>query len=188
MSFDDGTAILLAESAARAVERDPAGFHAVLNDIPAAIYVADMEGTITYFNDACVEAVGRQPEAGVDKWCVSWKLYTPAGDPLPHDGCPMAVAIKERREVRGVEIVAERPDGSWARFIPYPTPIYDRTGQLSGAVNLLIDVAAQPRTEFFRKQAERCRDLSISADDRQTAEMLALMAAKYHEQSRQGDD
>jgi len=84
VSFDDGTAILLAESAARAVERDPAGFHAVLNDIPAAIYVADMEGTITYFNDACVEAVGRQPEAGVDKWCVSWKLYTPAGDPLPH--------------------------------------------------------------------------------------------------------
>jgi len=93
LAFNDRTASPLADSAARAVEGDPDGFRAALNDIPAAIYVADTQGTITYFNDACIEAVGRQPEIGVDKWCVSWKLYTPDGEAMPHDRCPMAIAI-----------------------------------------------------------------------------------------------
>jgi PAS domain-containing protein len=186
--FNEQTAAHLVEAAARAVGSNPDGFQAVLNDIPAAIYVADSSGTITYFNDACVEAAGRLPEAGVDKWCVTWKLYTPEGAALPHDRCPMAVAIKEGREVRGVEIVAERPDGSRGRFIPYPTPMFDERGDLCGAVNLLIDVTAQPKPAFFQAQAEQCRRLATAVDDPHTAEMLALMAAKYYQQSRQHED
>jgi PAS domain-containing protein len=109
VTFNDRTATHLVDAAARAFETNPDSFESVLDNIPAAIYVADGEGTVTYFNKACVAAVGRQPEIGVDKWCVSWKLYTPDGEPLPHERCPMAVAIHEGREVRGVEIVASGP-------------------------------------------------------------------------------
>lgn len=188
MTFNDQTASHLADAAARAVEGDPGGFHAVLNDIPAAIYVADIDGTVTYFNDACIEAVGRQPQVGIDKWCVSWKLYTTDGDELPHDRCPMAVAIKEGREVRGIEIVAERPDGSRARLVPYPTPFFDREGGLSGAVNLLVDVSEQHKAAFFETRADQCRLLATAVDDPHASEMLALMAAKYSQQSRKSED
>ena len=83
---------------------------------------------------------------------------------------------------------AERPDGSRGRFIPYPTPLFDAAGQLCGAVNLLVDVTAQPKPAFFEAQAEQCRRLATTVDDPHTAEMLALMAAKYYEQSRQDPD
>jgi PAS domain-containing protein len=188
VAFNDQTAAHLVDAAARAVESSPDGFHAILDDIPAPIYVTDADGTITYFNEACVGAAGRLPQAGVDQWCVTWKLYTTDGERMPHDSCPMAVAIKEGREVRGVEIVAERPDGSRGRFVPYPTPTFDADGALSGAVNLLIDITEQPQPAFFQAQAERCRELATAVDDPQTAEMLALMAAKYYEQSRQGEE
>ena len=40
----------------------------------------------------------------------------------------MAVAIKEKREVRGEMAIAMRPDGSRKAFIPYPTPLFDEDG------------------------------------------------------------
>ena len=57
----------------------------------------------------------RRPHArslGSDEWCVTWKLYWPDGTPLPHDQCPMAVALKEGRAIRNAEAIAERPDGT----------------------------------------------------------------------------
>src|SRR5579872_6701359 len=83
----------------------------LLDALPAAIYTTDTAGRITYYNEAAVDLAGRRPNIGSDEWCVTWKLYLPDGTPLPHDQCPMAVALKERRAVRGCEAVAERPDG-----------------------------------------------------------------------------
>src|SRR5829696_4777990 len=79
----------------------------VLDGLPAAVYTTDAAGRITYFNRAAVELAGRKPELGKDEWCVSWRLYAADGTPLPHDSCPMAVALRENRPIRGVEAVLE---------------------------------------------------------------------------------
>lgn len=177
------TATQVVDSAVEAITRNPAGFHPVLDDLPAALYVADVEGTITYFNQACITLAGRTPELGHDKWCVTWRIYTPEGEYLPHDQCPMAIALREKRPVRDVEAIAERPDGTRVHFIPYPTPLFDRDGNLAGAVNLLLDVTAQRKPEYQLKQAARCRRLAQLSTDRDLAENLRLMAAEYEEQS-----
>ncbi len=119
----------------------------LLAAIPAAIYTTDAAGKITYFNEAAVTMAGRRPVIGTDEWCVTWKLYNPDGTPLPHDQCPMAVALKRGEAVRGVEAVAERPDGTRVPFIPYPTPLRDSSGRIVGAINMLVDISE-------RKQAE----------------------------------
>ena len=67
------TADQLVATAADAIRARPDAFHEVLEAIPAAIYVTDAEGTLTYYNQACVELAGRTPRVGADKWCVSWK-------------------------------------------------------------------------------------------------------------------
>jgi PAS domain S-box-containing protein len=170
----------VAATAARSNDDDLAG---ALNRLPAAVYVTDKEGVITYYNQACVTLAGRAPELGRDKWCVTWKLYTTDGALLPHDECPMAVAIREKRPVRGVEAVAERPDGTRFKFEPYPTPLFDESGDLVGAVNLLVDVGDRRRSDYLRDQAERCRRLSLGVNDRSVVETLELMAAKYDEQA-----
>jgi PAS domain S-box-containing protein len=119
----------------------------LLEAIPAAIYTTDAEGKITYYNQMAVELAGREPKLGSDHWCVTWKLYRPDGTPLPHDECPMAVALKEGRPIRNAEAVAERPDGTRVPFIPYPTPLRDSEGKIVGAINMLADISE-------RKQAE----------------------------------
>ncbi len=115
--------------------------------IPAAIYTTDAEGRITYFNDGAVELAGRTPTIGSDEWCVTWKLYTPDGKPLPHDQCPMAIALKEGRPVRNTEAIAERPDGTLVPFLPYPTPLFDADGKLVGAINMLVDISERKEAE-----------------------------------------
>ena len=119
----------------------------LLAAIPAAIYTTDAQGRVTYFNDKAVELAGRVPVIGSDEWCVTWKLYWPDGTPLPHDQCPMAIALKEGRAIRDAEAVAERPDGTRVPFIPYPTPLRDAKGRITGAINMLVDISE-------RKQAE----------------------------------
>jgi len=111
----------------------------LLNALPTAIYTTDAEGRINFYNEAAVVFAGRRPAMG-ELWCVTWRLYDVHGAPLPHDQCPMAVALKEGRPVRGVEAIAERPDGSRVTFIPYPTPLFDDAGKLVGAVNMLVDI------------------------------------------------
>jgi PAS domain S-box-containing protein len=140
----DITARAEAEAKLRASEKH---LQDLLAAIPAAVYTTDAQGKITYFNEAAVELAGRTPVIGSDEWCVTWKLYWPDGRPLPHDECPMAIALKEGRPVRGAEAVLERPDGTRAPFIPYPTPLYDGDGKLVGAINMLVDISE-------RKQAE----------------------------------
>jgi PAS domain S-box-containing protein len=119
----------------------------LLSAIPAAIYTTDAEGKITYFNEAAIELAGRTPKLGSDEWCVTWKLYWPDGRPLPHDQCPMAMALKEGRPVRGYEAIAERPDGTRVPFIPYPTPLRDAKGNIVGAINMLVDVSRRKEAE-----------------------------------------
>ena len=151
---------------------DSARFREIVNALPVAIYTTDAAGRLTYFNQACVEFSGRTPELGTDHWCVTWKLYHPDGTPMPHDQCPMAVSLKERRAVRGVEAIAERPDGTRIWFEAYPMPFFDAAGNLSGGVNMLVDI-----TE--RKQADA--KLHQELEHTQLLQRLSADLAKPHE-------
>jgi len=129
-------------------------YQALFEALPAAVYTTDAAGRLTSFNQACVEFAGRVPTIGTDSWCVSWKLYRPDGTPLPHDQCPMATALRDGRPVRGYEAILERPDGTRRHFIPFPTPIYDEYGKLTGGVNMLVDITDRKRAENASRESE----------------------------------
>jgi PAS domain-containing protein len=156
---------------------------AQLDAISSPVYATDAEGHVTWFNQACIRFSGRTPVAGTDRWCVTWKLYTADGESLPHSECPMAVAIKQVRPVRGVKAIAERPDGSHVRFTPYPTPVCDANGKLLGAVNILIDLAQGGSSDRLREQAKRCRRLARGIDDTATKDTLLRLAQDYDDRA-----
>jgi PAS domain S-box-containing protein len=137
--------------AARRLEESEQRVRALLDALPMAVYTTDREGRITYCNEAAVEFAGRRPELGVDLWCVTWKLYRPDGEALPHAECPMALALNSGEELRGVEAVAERPDGTRATFTPYPTLLRAANGEVIGAINVLVDVTDRKRAEEAQK-------------------------------------
>jgi PAS domain-containing protein len=169
----------IVQIALKALDGRPDGNPSSLDDLPTALYVTDREGVITWYNRACVDFAGRTPVAHLDRWCVSWKLMTDHGAPLPHDQCPMAAAIKGQRSIRGVTAIAERPDGRRVAFLPYPTPLFDAAGEFTGALNLLVDITATRRRDEFLAHARRCRRLCRTINDPETLAALQHMAEEY---------
>jgi PAS domain S-box-containing protein len=146
-------------------------FHAFLDTLGVAVYATDADGRISYFNEAAVALWGRGPELG-ELWCGSWRLYWPDGRPLPHDECPMAMALKEDRPIRGMEAELERPDGTRAVFMAYPTPMHDTSGQLVGGVNVLVDVTERRKAE----EALRAAAEALAASNMVKDEFLGLVS------------
>ncbi|HUA81707.1 MAG TPA: PAS domain S-box protein [Dyella sp.] len=112
----------------------------LLKKLPAAVYATDAKGRITFFNDAIVRFAGRTPTLG-ETWHSIWQLCQPDGTPLPADQCPMAIALREHRPVRGISVIAQRPDGTRVSFMPYPTPLFDDNDTLIGSINVLMDLS-----------------------------------------------
>jgi signal transduction histidine kinase/CheY-like chemotaxis protein len=77
----------------------------------------------------------------------------------------MALAIRNRREYNGCEIVIERPDGSRVTGLAHANPIWDAEGNLVGAINVLVDITER------REMEDRLR-----AADRQKDQFLAMLA------------
>jgi PAS domain S-box-containing protein len=146
----------------------PDHYRDVLDSLPSAVYVTDAEGRITYFNRAAAQLWGVEPELGKAEFCGSWKLYWPDGQFLPHDECPMALALKEKRSNRGMEAIAERPDGIRVPFMAYPTPLYDFAGEMVGAINMLVDITDRKRNELSLQRlvaiVENSDDAIVSKD------------------------
>jgi PAS domain S-box-containing protein len=146
-------------------------YRAFLEALAVAVYTTDADGRITYFNEAAVEFWGRRPRIG-EEWCGSLRLFHVDGTPLAHDQCPMAIALKEAREVRGWTAIAERPDGRRVAFQPYPTPLRDPNGGLVGAVNVLVDVTERVAGE----QALRASAAALEASNAVKDEFLGLIS------------
>ena len=90
----------------------------LLEAVPAAVFATDAVGRIVFYNQAAVDLWGIRPELGKTEWTGAWRLYRLDDTPLPHDQAPMAIALKEKRSVGNIEIIAQRPDGT--RCKPYP--------------------------------------------------------------------
>src|SRR5712691_7784110 len=107
-------------------------FRRLLEKLPAGAYTCDPEGLITYFNQRAVELWGRAPKLNdpEDRFCGSFKLFSPDGTPLRHDECWMALALQRNTEYNGHEIVIERPDGLRLTVLAHANPIRDESGKL----------------------------------------------------------
>ena len=92
---------------------------------------------------------------------------------LPHADCPMAVALRENRPLRG-EAIAERPDGTRVSFSAFPAPLRDAEGAVVGAVNVLVDITEQKTLEHRLTLANA--DLALLS----TTDCLTGLANRRH--------
>jgi PAS domain S-box-containing protein len=80
----------------------------------------------------------------------------------------MAIALREKRTVENIEIIAERPDGSRVKLSPHATLLYDASGNVTGAVNWLEDVTDRERSDVYAQRlaaiVENSNDAVISKD------------------------
>jgi PAS domain S-box-containing protein len=75
---------------------------------------------------------------------------------------PDGRGVEGKATKRGAEAVAERPDGVRVPFLAYPTPLFDKSGALIGAVNTLVDITERKRAELT---SGRLASIVQSSDD-----------------------
>jgi signal transduction histidine kinase len=144
-------------------------FRRLLDKLPAGAYTCDPDGLITYYNSHAVQLWGREPKLNdpIDRYCGSFRLFAAAdGKPVDHCQCWMALALRDRQEYNGHEIVVERPDGRRMTVLAHANPIHDDDGRLIGAVNVLVDIDARRRAEQAARQAAAAAEAANRAKDR----------------------
>jgi PAS domain S-box-containing protein len=135
----------------------------LIEALGVAVYTTDANGRLTFYNEAAAALWGWRPPLGDVQWCGSWRLYVPDGTPLRHEECPMGVALRENRSVRGEEAVAERPDGTRVPFLAYPTPLRNGAGAPVGGVNVLVDISQRKAAEAALAESEARLQLALEA-------------------------
>ena len=126
--------------------------------LPEAVYTCDLDGRVTQFNQAAVRLWGRTPVAGAEFWCGSHAMFTMAGDALAHDQCPMAVAVREARDVGRIEAVVERPNGERRYVLAHPQLTRSQDGRITGAVNVVVDITERKLLEEQLREIDRNKD------------------------------
>lgn len=133
----------------RSAESGALAFQPFLEKLPAAAYICDAEGLITYFNQHALQLWGRAPKVNdpADRFCGSFKLFSPDGSAISHEQCWMALALQTGMEYNGCEIIIERQDGERIAALAHANPIHDESGRLVGAINVLVDITERKRAE-----------------------------------------
>ena len=139
-------------------------YRGILDKLPAAAYLCDADGMITYFNRHAVRLWGRAPKLNdsADRFCGSLKLLTSNGESIPHEQCWMALAIRDNREYNGEEVVIERPDGQRMTALAHANPIRDDFGNVVGAVNVLVNISERKKNEDALKDADHAKNVFLA--------------------------
>lgn len=133
-----------------------------LKKLPVAVYACDADGYITFYNHASVKLWGRAPEIGKEKWSGAHRILNHEGSELPPGLGPMARALREQRTIESEEIIIEQPDGTKCHILAYPSPVFNSSGLLTGAINTLIDVTGEKVSE---EKHARLAAIIESSDD-----------------------
>jgi PAS domain S-box-containing protein len=132
----------------------------LLGALPAAVYVTDAAGHITYCNQRAVDLWGTKPKLGEDKWCDLCRFYHADGALMALEDCPTQIALKGGRIEQAQDSILERSDGTRVPIIRYPTPFHDGAGVIIGVVSIMMDITERQKTE--RALAERNQQLALA--------------------------
>lgn len=128
-------------------------YRQLIEGLPVAIFTVDENGFINLYNKAAVELWGREPDIGKDKWNGAYKIFLTDGTPIAHENGPMAKALREDRNIN-LEMLVQQPDGTMKHVMAYPEPMHDHEGQVTGAMNVLIDITELKTAEHALRASE----------------------------------
>ena len=117
----------------------------LLELMPTAACVCDQAGRITFFNDHAAKLLGRRPPLGTDwaKFIADFTVHFADGLAAPERETPLAIAAREGRSYRDLEMRIVRPDGRELFLSANIDPLRDAEGRPAGAIDVFLDVTAR---------------------------------------------
>ena len=125
----------------------PAQLEDFLKSLPAAAYTCDVDGKITFFNEAAAKLWGRVPALrdAEEKYCGAFRMRNAQGGVIQRSDCWMARSLRDAKPITGQLTKIERPGGEVIDVISHAHPLFDDSSRLRGGVNFLWERSvAQP--------------------------------------------
>ena len=112
--------------------------------LATAIFVVDSSGGLEYYNEPAELILGlRFDETGpmpVGEWATVFSPTDDQGAPLPPEGLPLVIALRDRREAHGSFWIRGR-DGATRFLTVTGVPLVGQQGALVGAVAFFWEAA-----------------------------------------------
>lgn len=144
----------------------------LIQSLPAAVYTTDIEGNLKLFNKATADLWGFTPQPGQSVLSDEMEIYTTDYERIPKEESPLAITLRTGLPVHGREVILKRPDGILRNVMPHPSPLFNRSRELLGGINILVDITDIKRTD------EELRKLSLIAKNTDNAVIITTPHGK----------
>lgn len=135
----------------------------ILELLPVATCICDLDGRILQYNRRAVELWGRAPQPGQthDEFTAASRFYGPSGEELPRT--LVAEVLRTGRPIRDEEIEVERPNAPRIAVHINIDPLFDERGKMVGVIHCFQDISERKRVvaalarsqQELRQQEER---------------------------------
>ena len=175
-----------ADRLSRAAEQRTRDFVTLFDTAPIGIGIAE-DPTCAHIrpNRAFAEMLGVDPGENISQSAdvrerVTLNIFTPEGEPLPHDELPMQRAARTGQPVRGVDHDIVRADGTRLSLLEFAAPLFDDAGRPRGAIGAFLDVSRRRRaSEAQQFLGDATHLLTGSLNSERTLAHLAQLAVPH---------
>jgi PAS domain S-box-containing protein len=109
--------------------------------------VVDLSGEITYANPAAESTLGIEKDQIIGKYYAAreWKQIDADGKPISPDQLPLAVALREKREVINLVHAIHTSENVMKWLSVNASPLVDESGHMYGAIASFRDITEQKK-------------------------------------------
>ena len=127
----------------------------ILDLLPVATCICDLDGRIVQYNERAAEIWGMKPRPGDThaEFTAACKFFAIDGSPLAQS--KLSEVLQSGRPVRDEEVLVERADGSRVAVLINIDPLRDSRGHMVGAVNCFQDITDSKRIYAALDQSQR---------------------------------
>lgn len=127
----------------------------ILELLPVAVCICDLDGRIVQYNRRAVEIWGRAPKPGEthEHFTAAAKYFSADGQQLPESR--VSTVLRSGEPVRNEEIVVERHDGSRVAVLIDVDPLRDANGRMLGVVTCFQDITDRKRIHEALQQSQQ---------------------------------
>jgi PAS domain S-box-containing protein len=138
------------------LEAEQAKLHAIIENAPEGIVVADEESRIILINPVAERLYARPVPVGEHYTKQSQlKIHYPDGTPYDPRDLPLTRSALDGENVDNIELLIHWPDGQKRSLLTSSAPIRDKAGLIKGAVAIFQDITErkQAEEEIYQKTA-----------------------------------
>jgi PAS domain S-box-containing protein len=158
--------------------------------LPEGFVTVNVQGEITYANTAAGRILGVYKDEITGSYYNDrkWSQIDERGNPYPVEDLPLAVALREKREVYDLVHGIVAPDGEKKWLSVNSAPLLDADGELTGAIASFRDISNRIEIEEDLQQTIKEKELLMRELTHRTKNNIMLISSLINLKNNTFDD